>query len=144
MSIDHHGNQFFHHSNTDQTQNAGSTMNVFMKAIQDHTGWKVRIQSLIDGKKIGDLNLHEVTSDERCELGQWIKEMDAKLGHTYALSRLRNFHREFHTVAGEAMRHAQHGDMDMAQSILKGEYARLSREVVNSLLVMSKRTNHFD
>jgi methyl-accepting chemotaxis protein len=119
-------------------------MNIFMKAIKDHTDWKVRIKGLIDGKRMGHLNLHEVSCDDQCELGKWIKEMDTKLGHTYALSRLRNFHREFHTVAGEAVRCAQQGKVDMAQAILNGEYARLSREVVNSLLAMSKRTNHVE
>jgi len=115
-----------------------------MKAIQDHTEWKVRIKGMIDGKKMGHLNPHEISSDSQCDLGKWILAMDKKLGHTYALSRLRNFHREFHAVAGEAVRHAQRGEMAQAQSILDGEYARLSREVVNSLLVMSKRTNHID
>jgi len=119
-------------------------MNVFMKAIKDHTDWKVRIQNLIDDKKIGHLNLHEVASDDRCELGKWIKGLDKRQGHTYALSRLRNFHKEFHVIAGEAVRHAQHGDKEQAQLLLNGEYARLSREVVKSLLAMSKRTNHTD
>ncbi|MCW8887900.1 MAG: CZB domain-containing protein [Gammaproteobacteria bacterium] len=115
-----------------------------MKAIKDHTDWKVRIKSLIDGKRMGHLNVHEVASDDQCDLGRWIKDMDKKLGHTYALSRLRNFHREFHAIAGEAVRLAQRGDIDEAQTILDGEYKRLSREVVNSLLAMSKRTNHID
>lgn len=119
-------------------------MNIFMKAIQDHTAWKIRIQNLIDGKKMGHLNLHEVTCDDKCDLGKWIKDMDKQLGHTYALSRLRNFHREFHEVAGEAVRFAQQGNVAEARSILNGEYARRSREVVNSLLAMSKRTKHDD
>lgn len=119
-------------------------MNIFMKAIQDHTEWKVRIKGLIDGKRMGHLNLHEVSSDNQCELGKWIQEMDKKMGHTYALSRLRSFHKEFHAVAGEAVRLAQSGELEQAKAILSGEYARLSREVVNSLLAMSKRTNHLD
>ena len=119
-------------------------MNVYMKAIKDHTDWKIRIKSMIDGKKSGHLNLHEVSSDDQSDLGQWIKAMDKELGHTYALSRLRNVHREFHMVAGEAVRCAQHGQVEQAQAILAGEYARLSREVVNSLLAMSKRTHHID
>ncbi|MDH3354531.1 MAG: CZB domain-containing protein [Chromatiales bacterium] len=117
-------------------------MNIYMKAIQDHTDWKVRIKGMIDGKRVGHFNLHEVSSEDQCELGRWISAMDKRLGHTYALSRLRNFHREFHTVAGEAVRHAQHGEMAQAQAILDGEYARLSREVVKSLLAMSKRGHH--
>lgn len=119
-------------------------MNIFMKAIKDHTDWKVRIQNLIDGKMRGHLNLHEVSCDDRCELGKWIKALDKKQGHTYALSRLRNFHREFHTVAGEALQHVQRGDKAQAQLLLNGEYSRLSREVVKSLLAMSKRNNHID
>lgn len=115
-----------------------------MKAIKDHTDWKVRIKNLIDGKKMGHLNLHEVSCDDRCELGKWIKALDKEQGHTYAFSRLRNFHREFHAVAGEAVRHAQRGDERQARLLLSGEYARLSREVVKSLLAMSKRTNQID
>ena len=115
-----------------------------MKAIQDHTEWKVRIQGLIDGKRLGDLNLQEVADDDLCELGQWIKGLDKRQGHTYALSRLRNFHKEFHAVAGKAVQHVQRGEMEQAQTILNGEYARLSREVVNSLLAMSKRAKQLD
>ncbi|NOR51342.1 MAG: hypothetical protein GQ470_01865 [Gammaproteobacteria bacterium] len=115
-----------------------------MKAIQDHTSWKIRIQSLVNKDDLGSVNLYEISSDEHCELGKWILSMDKKIGHTYALSRLRNFHREFHKAAGEAVELAQEGDMKKAKAIINGEYSRLSREVVNSLLAMGKRTHHSD
>ncbi len=112
-----------------------------MKAIKAHTDWKIRIQSLINTKSTDDISLYDISRDDQCELGKWIKALDKEQGHTYALSCLRNFHREFHAAAANAMEHAQSGDDEQAQAIINGEYARLSREVVKSLLAMNKLSN---
>jgi hypothetical protein len=104
------------------------------EAITAHVNWKVRLQKYVDGKSEEKLDPMVICRDDQCTLGQWIHGPATKRFHAdKAFHTLRADHAQFHYVAANVVRYMQEGDKAGAQALLKGEYARVSHNVMMML-----------
>lgn len=110
-----------------------------VECIDAHMKWKGRLQSYLDGTSKEQLDSTIICRDDQCTLGKWI--------HGPALNyfqdddgfhKLRSDHANFHVVAGAVVKKVQENDRAGSDALLKNEYARASREVIQDLTELNK------
>ena len=109
------------------------------ECIDAHMKWKGRLNSYLDGTSKEQLDSMVICRDDQCVLGKWI--------HGPALNyfqndedfhKLRADHANFHFVAGSVVKKAQENDREGSNALLKNEYARASRDVIQDLTELNK------
>jgi len=111
------------------------------ETITAHVSWKVRLQKYVDGKSDEPLDPMVICRDDQCALGKWIHGPATKHFHAdKAFHTLRSDHAQFHYVAANVVRYVQEGDKAGAQALLRGEYSKVSHQVVVMLLELDKRS----
>jgi hypothetical protein len=113
-----------------------------MDAINAHIRWKVRLEKYLDGSSEEKLDYEIVSRDDQCALGKWIH--GSALRHLHDdewLKILREDHAQFHLIAGKVVSNVQANNMDVAASLMKGEYLDASRKVVRALIELNKILN---
>jgi len=104
------------------------------EAVEAHIGWKLRLQSYLDGKSAEKLDPMVICRDDQCKLGKWIH--GPAMNHFHAFEpfhELRADHAQFHYVAANVVKNAQANDRAAAEEIFKGEYQKISHKVVIAL-----------
>lgn len=120
------------------SENLDDELNV-TETITAHVSWKVRLQKYVDGKSEEIFDPMLVCRDDQCALGRWIHGPATERFHAdEAFHALRSDHAQFHYVAANVVRYVQEGDKAGAQSLLKGEYSKVSHHVVMMLLELNK------
>jgi len=105
------------------------------EAITAHVTWKVRLQKYIDGKSDEKLDPMIICRDDQCTLGQWMHGPATQRFHAdEAFRTLRSDHAHFHYVAANVVRYMDERDQAGAQALLKGEYSKVSHNVIMMLL----------
>ncbi|GKS98791.1 CZB domain-containing protein [Acidovorax sp. SUPP3434] len=90
-------------------------------AIASHERWLPWLGQVLQGARDERLR-PEVIQDDGCsELGQWLQGAGRiALGHFPAFDMMARRHRHFHQQAADLVRHAEAGDMALAQQAFKG------------------------
>jgi len=113
-----------------------------MDAINAHIRWKVRLEKYLDGSSEEKLDYEIVSRDDQCALGKWIHGSALRHFHDdEGLKILREDHAQFHLIAGKVVSNVQANNMDVAASLMKGEYSDASRKVVRALTELNKNLN---
>ncbi len=92
-----------------------------------HAAWKQRLQNVIDGMSLEQLDVATVAQDDLCVLGKWIYgDGRVHYGHLPEYEVLRQAHSQFHLCAGEVLAKSQSGNLVDAAKLLKGEFRTAS------------------
>jgi methyl-accepting chemotaxis protein len=109
------------------------------QCIEAHMKWKGRLQSYLDGSSTEVLDPMVICRDDQCVLGKWIHGPALKYFHDDdGFHKLRSDHANFHFVAGTVVKKAQEDDRAGSEALLRGEYARASRDVIQDLTELNK------
>jgi len=110
-----------------------------LEAINAHVRWRHRLEEYANGRSREALDHDTVGSDRHCALGRWIHGSGMTLYGRYpSFETLRQRHADFHFCAAQVVSLVQRGDLTEAQRVLAGDYARISRAVVNDLLQLNQ------
>ena len=109
------------------------------ECIEAHMKWKGRLQSYLDGTSKEVLDPMIICRDDQCVLGKWIHGPALKYFHEdEGFHKLRSDHANFHFVAGTVVKKAQENDRAGSEALLRSEYARASRDVIQDLTELNK------
>lgn len=109
------------------------------ECIDAHMKWKGRLQKYLDGTSDEKLDPMIVCRDDQCVLGKWIHGPALKHFHNDdGFHKLRADHANFHFVAGSVVKKVQENDMAGSDALMKNEYARASRDVIQDLTELNK------
>lgn len=113
------------------------------ECIEAHMKWKGRLQSYLDGTSKEVLDPMVICRDDQCVLGKWIHGPALKYFHEdEGFHKLRSDHANFHFVAGSVVKKAQENDRVGSEALLRSEYARASRDVIQDLTELNKHLHH--
>ncbi len=115
------------------------------ECIDAHMKWKGRLQKYLDGTSDEKLDPMVVCRDDQCVLGKWIH--GPALNHFHGdegFHKLRADHANFHFVAGSVVKKVQENDIAGSDALMKNEYARASRDVIQDLTELNKLLDHHD
>jgi hypothetical protein len=113
------------------------------ECIDAHMKWKGRLQKYLDGTSEEKLDPMVVCRDDQCVLGKWIHGPALNHFHDDAdFHKLRADHANFHFVAGTVVKKIQENDFPGSDALMKNEYARASRDVIQDLTELNKHLNH--
>jgi methyl-accepting chemotaxis protein len=111
--------------------------------INAHMKWKGRLQNYLDGTSEEKLDPMIVCRDDQCVLGKWIHGPALKHFHNdEGFHKLRSDHANFHFVAGTVIKKVQENDIPGSDALMKNEYARASRDVIQGLTELNKLLDH--
>jgi len=116
-----------------------------IECIDAHMKWKGRLQNYLDGKSNENLDPMIICRDDQCVLGKWIHGPALKYFHEdEGFHKLRSDHANFHFIAGSIVKKVQEKNFAESDSLLKNEYARASREVIQDLTELNKQIQQED
>lgn len=111
-------------------------------AINAHIKWKIRLQDYLSGISQEKLDPMVICRDDQCVLGKWIHGPALKHLHGDAtFQQLCSDHAQFHSVAGNVVRHVHASEYVKAVALMEGEYKRSSRKVVLALNKLNEQVN---
>jgi Chemoreceptor zinc-binding domain len=101
--------------------------------IRAHAEWIALLRESLYGQ--GPLTPALASDEERCELGQWLKERKPFYGHLAEYQMVEQVHHEFHRHATYCLQLANSGRRAdaIAEAGENGELRRLSRRLVKTL-----------
>jgi hypothetical protein len=113
------------------------------ECIAAHMKWKGRLQSYLDGTSDEQLDPMVICRDDQCALGKWIHGPALNYFHSdEGFHKLRSDHANFHYVAATVVKKVQEKDMAGSDALMKNEYARASRDVIQDLTELNKQLEH--
>ena len=119
-------------------KNIRSEINI-AECIDAHMKWKGRLQSYLEGTSKEQLDPMVICRDDQCVLGKWIHGPALNYFHNDdGFHKLRSDHANFHFVAGSIVKKVQENDLAGSDALLKSEYARASRDVIQDLTELNK------
>lgn len=113
------------------------------ECIDAHMKWKGRLQKYLDGTSEEQLDPMVVCRDDQCVLGKWIHGPALNYFHNdEGFHKLRADHANFHFVAGTVVKKIQENDFAGSDALMRSDYARASRDVIQDLTELNKQLNH--
>ncbi len=109
----------------------------WMEIISAHVMWKQRLVALLAGKSEEQLDPAAIELDNRCVLGKWIYGDGQGIAELPAFEEVRGLHARFHQLAAEVVKLYLAGEASGAESLLHGEYSRLSEKLKHRILGLS-------
>lgn len=104
-----------------------------------HENWQHRLQSYLDGQSTEPLSAEVICLDDRCELGKWMHGPGkAQLGRFPGFTALHGHHKMFHYAASNVVALAKAGKAADAKAMLKGQFAKFSRELLVDLDLLNE------
>lgn len=133
----------FFHIHLDEEKKAAIRDEIDLaEAVEAHINWKIRLKNYLDGKSDEQLDPLIISRDDQCKLGQWIHGPALRHFHdSEQFRKLRADHAQFHFVAGNVVEKAQSNDRAAADELFKGEYQRISHDVVMALTELNRLVN---
>ena len=102
-------------------------------AIGAHSLWKGRLISAID-TGTSEFDPANVDPDNRCEFGKWLHQtIDPASKASPDYVDIKSLHATFHKEAARILRLAVGGKKDEARTLLNGDYAKMSTQLVQKL-----------
>jgi len=112
----------------------------FDDAIASHTSWKHRLSQYL-AKRDNSMNVAEIGAEDRCVLGQWIRDQPKPHSETPELVRLKKAHLRFHQAAADLVRRANAGE-SVSQEMVFGagsEFSKASSAIIQAIVAMKKK-----
>jgi hypothetical protein len=110
-----------------------------VECIDAHMKWKGRLHSYLNGTSQEQLDAAEISREDQCALGKWIHGIAPDyFQNDESFLKLCSDHAYFHLIAGSVVRKVQENDLEESESLLKNEYVRASREVIQDLTELGK------
>ena len=112
---------------------------IFDKAVFAHAKWKHRLRQAIETSK-SEWTVAEVQADDRCDFGDWLKNLPLSKRTSERYRDLRTLHTEFHVAASEVLALALAGKKEQAQVAMStgSRFAEISTRLVLSLSKWAK------
>jgi methyl-accepting chemotaxis protein len=112
------------------------------KAIGAHGVWKMRLRSAIDSGK-ADADPVEVGKDNVCAFGQWLSGPTIAPGVRASsdFATVRKLHADFHKCAAKVLGHVKQGQKAQADSIMAGEYTKISGDLTAAMMKWKAASN---
>jgi methyl-accepting chemotaxis protein len=111
---------------------------VFDSAIGAHSKWKSRLRMcIVNQSKCPDSAV--AGQDNVCELGKWIYGEGQRFSDDNEFQQLRKEHAGFHSCAATIISSVQQGRKREAESLLDGEYGKISTRVISILNHLKSR-----
>jgi IMP dehydrogenase len=113
-------------------------MNIFDKAVDLHTRWKLRIRNNI--KEGIAMDISDIGNDHACDLGAWIYEDGLKYNGLPCFEAMCSSHEHFHRAAAEVAQCGNAGEKTRAMALLgpDGALELHSLTLMELLMVCSK------
>lgn len=112
------------------------------ECIDAHMKWKGRLQKYLDGTSEEKLDPMVICRDDQCVLGKWIHGPALNYFHDDEdFHKLRADHANFHFVAGTVVKKIQENDFAGSDALMRSDYARASRDVIQGLTELNKSLN---
>jgi hypothetical protein len=111
----------------------------FDAAIEAHVEWKMRLRILLDSGEAASAHPDAFEAADRCSFGRWLEGDGRRFANDPVYAALDRFHVEFHRAAAAVIRHATAGERLQAESMLAGEYARNSVNLLSALMELRRR-----
>ncbi len=116
--------------------------NVFFKALEAHTHWKIRLRKHLDGTSEEKLDPDMVCKDDQCTLGKWIYGEGKNYQNIASYDQLKHIHAEFHQCAADIIREADSGAIEKAEARFRTTYITLSRDITKILVAMNAQVKN--
>ena len=113
----------------------------FDDAIQAHAGWKIKLAVYLKHPD-GTINSGEVSTDNRCLLGQWLHgEAKKKFFPLQEYQTLMTEHARFHRIAGKIAGQADSGQVVNTEAVLgnDSEFAKASLSVIKAIRTLKAK-----
>jgi methyl-accepting chemotaxis protein len=111
---------------------------MFATAIEAHTKWKSKLRMCVSNHEYCP-DPASAEKDNACSLGQWIYGDGRRFADDDDFRKLRQDHADFHRCAARIIRAVQQNQAAEADSLLAGEYAKISTQVIVLLNHMKRR-----
>lgn len=106
----------------------------YIDAITAHIKWKVRLSRFVDGVAVPGLDGATAASDDRCDLGKWIRGDGARLQRLAHYRELVEAHARFHAAAAVVAKKAERGDTAGAWAAMHEPFAAASKETIAAIM----------
>ena len=105
----------------------------FGDAINAHAKWKIRLMDYINGKSKEELEVANVSCDDKCDLGRWLYGPATAHARLPEYKDLKSSHAAFHRSVGDIVQCVHDHHHDQATSKLGGEFFQLSNQTVRAI-----------
>jgi hypothetical protein len=109
----------------------------WMEIIGAHVMWKQRLTSFLAGKNQEQLDAETIKLDDRCALGKWIYGDGKPMAVLSGYEEVRELHAKFHQYAAQVVSLHKAGNTTEAETLLNGDYSRLSEKLKHRILGLS-------
>jgi hypothetical protein len=111
----------------------------WMEIIGAHVMWKQRLTAFLAGNSTEQLDPEAIRHDDRCALGKWIYGDGKSMSELPRYEEVRGLHAQFHQFAAEVVTLHLGGNTTEAESLLQGDYSRLSEKLKHRLIGLSQQ-----
>ncbi len=111
----------------------------WMEIIGAHVMWKQRLTAFLAGTSTEQLDPDTMGLDDRCALGKWIYGEGKAMSELPRYEEVRGLHAQFHQYAADVVRLHLAGKTAEAESLLLGDYSRLSEKLKHRLIGLSSQ-----
>jgi len=106
----------------------------WLKIITAHVAWKQRLEHFLQGTSSENLDPAVISVDNRCDLGKWIYGPGKAFHSADEYLIVKDMHTNFHTIAAKVVNYHLLGETHKAQTLLDGEYSRISNSLKRQIL----------
>lgn len=111
----------------------------WMEIIGAHVMWKQRLTAFLAGDSEEKLDPATIQLDDRCALGKWIYGDGASMSALPGYEEVRSLHAQFHRNAAEVVSLHLAGRTAEAETLLQGEYSKLSERLKHRIIGLSRQ-----
>jgi hypothetical protein len=105
-------------------------------AIGAHTAWHRRFEFIVEGIVQEPLDCQSACDAHLCVLGHWIDGSGREYVQWSKYAQLAEVHIAFHKTACEIARSLDANEIDAAKTLLDGQFAQQSKEIVELLTML--------
>lgn len=102
-----------------------------------HRAWEASLRTAIESGRTGGLDVKEVSRDDRCAFGKWLRKegIETIITSNELLENLHSLHREFHIAVGQLLNLISCGKRDEALQMMgeTGACTLVSRSLLSAL-----------
>jgi len=110
-------------------------VNAIKSAIGAHGQWKLRLKVAVASGKC-DIAPSVASCDDRCDFGRLLfsGSIPPEVRSSIPYIVIRRLHAEFHTCAGQVVRHAIDGESSKAETLLENDFTQRSEKLKRGLM----------
>lgn len=102
----------------------------FDAAVSAHKHWIQKLEFFTYSTNPVEVDMDAASDFNRCALGLWLNGAGQQFSGLGSFPKLQQAHRLFHTTAGDVVCLMRENQASMAEFLLKGQLAELSKDIV--------------